>query len=93
MTAEDAKEILNQVEQGRWAWLKVKRFVPEAHATLEERYAALERHHAEETARMVEVIRDLCTALSSRRPAGGGGRDEREHDADVQPGAGGRDRR
>ena len=92
MTPTEAAEILSQIEQGRWAWLKVKRFVPEAHATLEERYAGLEKHHADETARMIEVIKNLCTALSSRQNAGGGGRDEREHEADLQPGAGGRDR-
>lgn len=92
MTPQEVNEILSQIEQGRWAWLKVKRFVPEAHATPEARYAALERHHAEETARMIEVITELCKTLSGRRCAGGGGRDEREHDLNVQPGAGGGDR-
>lgn len=92
MNSEESADILRQIEQGRWAWLKIKRFVPAAHATIEERYAALEQHHEIETSRMVEVIRDLCTTLASRPPAGGGGRDEREHDVGVQPGAGRGDR-
>ena len=61
----DAADILSQIEQNQWRWLKVKRFSPEAYATIDERYAALERHHNAETCRMIEVIRALCEMVVS----------------------------
>jgi hypothetical protein len=64
-TPSQAVEILLQIQQDQWKWLKVKRFVPEAFADLESRYAALERHHAEETRRMIEVITGLCRTIES----------------------------
>lgn len=65
LTRDDAIEILRQIDQNRWNWLKLKRFIPEAYPTVEARYAALEQHHADETARMVEVIKALCEILES----------------------------
>ena len=62
ITPDEAEGILRQIELNQWSWLKVKRFVPERHATLEERYVALEEHHREETGRMIEVIGALCRA-------------------------------
>lgn len=69
-TPADASDILNQIQQGQWKWLKVKRFVPETYADLQERYGALEKHHAEETGRMIDVIRGLCRALESIQGSG-----------------------
>lgn len=65
LTPGDASEILGQIEQNQWGWLKVKRFIPQAYATADERYAALEQHHAAETGRMIEVIRALCRTVAS----------------------------
>jgi hypothetical protein len=65
LTPADAAEILRQIERNQWQWLKVKGFRPESYATADERYAALEQHHAAETARMVEVITALCLAVRS----------------------------
>ncbi|MDB5330236.1 MAG: hypothetical protein JWP03_1387 [Phycisphaerales bacterium] len=62
-TPEQAADILHQIQQNQWKWVKVKRFVPEAHTGLNERYAALERHHTEETGRMIEVIQGLCETV------------------------------
>lgn len=61
----DAAEILRQIQQNRWSWLKIKRFSPDAGLTLEQRYAALEKHHSEETSRMIEVITALCKTIES----------------------------
>jgi hypothetical protein len=61
----EAADILNQIQQNQWKWVRVKRFIPENHSGLEERYAALEKHHADETARMIEVIRGLCETVAS----------------------------
>jgi hypothetical protein len=65
LTPAEAADILRQIEQNQWKWLRVKRFTPESHDTLEARYSALERHHAEETARMIEVIQALCRTVVS----------------------------
>ena len=65
MTPAEAKEILSQIEQKRWKWLGVKRFIPESYTTLEERYAALDRHHAEETGQMIEIIGSLCKTIAN----------------------------
>ena len=65
LTPTDAADILRQIEQNQWKWLKVKRFTPEAHSTAEERYAALEQHHTAETGRMIEVIQSLCRTIAT----------------------------
>lgn len=65
ITPADAAEILRQIQQNRWGWLKIKRFAPDAPLSAEERYAALERHHSEETSRMIEVITALCKTIES----------------------------
>jgi len=65
LTPADASEILRQIEQNQWKWLKVKKFTPEAYATADERYAALEQHHAAETGRMIKVIQALCRTVES----------------------------
>ena len=65
LTPADASDILRQIEQNNWKWLKLKRFTPEAHPNLEARYAALERHHAEETGQMIDVIAALCRTVES----------------------------
>jgi hypothetical protein len=65
LTPAEASEILRQIGQNQWKWLKVKRFTPEAYATAVERYAALEQHHAAETGRMIEVIQALCRTIES----------------------------
>lgn len=65
LTPTDASEILRQIEQNQWKWLKVKRFTPEAYVTPDERYAALEQHHATETGRMIEVIQALCRTVET----------------------------
>jgi hypothetical protein len=65
MSPNEAADILTQIRQNQWKWLKIKRFVPEAYSTLEERYAALDQHHAAETGRMIEVILALCETVAS----------------------------
>lgn len=65
LTPKDAAEILRQIQQNRWGWLKIKRFSPDAHLSDEDRYAALETHHSEETTRMIEVITALCKTIES----------------------------
>lgn len=65
LTPADAAEILRQIQQNRWGWLKIKRFSPDANSSAEARYAALEKHHSEETSRMVEVITALCKTVES----------------------------
>lgn len=65
ITPVEAHDILNQIEQNQWKWVKVKRFAPEAYASIEERYAALEKHHADETGRMIEVISALCRLVAT----------------------------
>ena len=65
LTPTDASNILRQIEQNQWKWLKLKKFTPEAHSTTDERYAALEQHHAAETGRMIEVIQALCRTVES----------------------------
>lgn len=65
LTPADAAEILRQIQQNRWGWLKIKRFSPDAHLSAEERYAALKKHHSEETSRMIEVITALCKTIES----------------------------
>jgi hypothetical protein len=65
ITPSEAADILGQIRQNRWNWLKVKRFVPEAHTTLEDRYVAFEKHHAAETGRMIEAITGLCETIAS----------------------------
>jgi hypothetical protein len=69
ITAADAAEILRQIEQNQWKWLKVKRFDPAQAASVEEKYAALEVHHRDETGRMIEVITALCRALAASQNA------------------------
>ena len=63
LTSADAAEILRQIQQNRWGWLKIKRFTPDAHLSAEDRYASLEKHHSEETSRMIEVIISLCKTI------------------------------
>ena len=65
VTPADAADILRQIEQNQWQWLKVKRFRPESYATADERYVALEQHHLAETTRMIEVITALCLTVES----------------------------
>lgn len=65
ITPADAVEILRQIQQNRWGWLKIKRFSPDAHWSDAERYGALEKHHSEETSRMIEVITALCKTIES----------------------------
>ena len=65
LTPADAAEILRQIQQNRWGWLKITRFTPDADLSAENRYAALEKHHSEETARMIEVITALCKTIES----------------------------
>lgn len=65
ITPADTDEILRQIQQNRWGWLKIKRFSPDAHLSAEDRYAALEKHHSEETSRMIEVITALCKTIES----------------------------
>jgi hypothetical protein len=67
ITPSEAEEILKQIQQNQWKWVKVKRFIPENYLTLEDRYAALGKHHADETGRMIEVIRGLCETVTSGR--------------------------
>jgi hypothetical protein len=62
----DPAEILHQIEAGQWKWVGVKRFRPESYATLEERYAALDRHHAEETGNLIEIIKELSRRLAAQ---------------------------
>lgn len=66
ITPAEAADILRQIEQNQWKWLKVKRFVPEHYASADQRYAALEEHHREETGRMIEVIASLCRVLAAK---------------------------
>jgi len=65
LTPADAAEILRQIHQNRWGWLKIKRFSPDAGLSADERYVALEKHHSEETSRMIEVITALCKTIES----------------------------
>lgn len=53
-----------EIEAGKWGWLGVKRFQPELYPTLEERYAALEAHHQEETKALVEFVKVLAQLAS-----------------------------
>jgi len=64
ITPTEAADILKQIQQNQWKWVKVKRFVPENYPTMEERYAALEKHYADETSRMIEVIQALCKTIA-----------------------------
>ena len=66
ITPEQAADIMRQIQSNQWKWLGVKRFIPEAYPTIEERYAALEKHHTAETTRMIEVITALCEAFVSK---------------------------
>ena len=63
LTPADAAEILRQIHQNRWGWLKIKRFSPDAGLSADDRYVALEKHHSE--ARMIEVITALCKTIES----------------------------
>ena len=65
ITPTQAADILNQIQNNQWKWVKVKRFIPESYPSAEERYAALEKHHSDETSRMFEVITGLCEAVAS----------------------------
>jgi len=38
----------------------VKRFKPEVFSSIEERYAALEQHHKEETQFLMKLLKELC---------------------------------
>ena len=69
LTLEQAADILHQIEHNQWKWLGVKRFAPDAYATLKDRYTALERHHADEMGRMIDVIKGLCRTLESLKDA------------------------
>jgi len=64
LTPDQAADILQQIAHNQWKWLRIKRFVPEAYADLAERYAALQKHHEEETERMIEVIQALCRMVA-----------------------------
>jgi hypothetical protein len=59
----EAADILNQTRQNQWKWIKIKRFIQEDYPGLTERYAALEKHHSDETGRMVDVIQGLCETI------------------------------
>jgi hypothetical protein len=65
ISPEEAADILKQIQQNQWKWVKVKRFIPENYHQLDERYAALEKHHSEESGRMIEVIQGLCQTIGS----------------------------
>jgi hypothetical protein len=62
----DYKEILQALRDGKWSWMKVKRFKPEDYATIESGYVALEAHHVEETTFMLNVIRALGEQLEAK---------------------------
>lgn len=62
---QQAADILQQIQNNQWKWVKVKRFQPDAHPNMSERYEALEKHHAAETGRMIEVIEALCRTVAS----------------------------
>jgi hypothetical protein len=64
ITPIEAADILKQIQQNQWKWLKVKRFVPENYPGSEEKYKALEKHHADETGRMIGVIQGLCETIA-----------------------------
>jgi hypothetical protein len=55
-----AQEILDQLAQGRYAWVGVKRFRPELFPNDSERLAALEKHHTEETGALIAIIKELA---------------------------------
>ena len=63
ITPSEAADILQQIEQNQWKWLKLKRFTPDAYTTLEDRYSALEQHHGDETQRLIEVVKGLCRTV------------------------------
>jgi hypothetical protein len=66
MTREQVIELKQQLDAGEWKWVKVKRDRSAELPTIEERYAALQKHHVEESTFLVSVIRDLCeTALGN----------------------------
>jgi hypothetical protein len=65
ITPLEAADILSQIQKNQWKWVKVRRFIPENFPSLEARFAALEKHHADETGRMIEVIRGLCETIAS----------------------------
>lgn len=56
LTPDQATEILRQIHSNQWRWLGIKRFVPEAYPDLAHRYDAFEKHHAEETGKLIEII-------------------------------------
>jgi hypothetical protein len=65
ITPTEAADILTQIQQNQWKWVKVKRFIPESYPSVEERYAALDKHHGAETGRMIEIIQGLCETVAS----------------------------
>ena len=65
LTPADAADVLRQIQHDQWKWLKVKRFDPHSYPSLEERFAALEKHHMDETGRMIEVIQGICRTVAS----------------------------
>jgi len=61
MTSEQAQAILDDLRNDRWSFMKgVKRFKPEVFSSIEERYAALEQHHKEETQFLMKLLKELC---------------------------------
>ncbi len=63
---EEARLILQQLDEGRWQWMKVKRFDPNVHEDIQQKYDALMRHHEQETGFLIELVRRLCSAVVAR---------------------------
>lgn len=49
-----------------YGWIKVKRFIPEKYATIEERYTALELHHVQETLFLIDKVRELAAQVTPK---------------------------
>lgn len=61
---EEAQDILEQLSNGTWKWMKIKRFDPEMFPELQARYDALMNHHEKETTFLIELVKKFCTALT-----------------------------
>ncbi len=71
MTPESAAQILTQIREGKWSWMRIKRFVPAPDMGVHDRLAAIEKHHVEETTFLVEMVKQLCEVIEnehSQRP-------------------------
>jgi hypothetical protein len=60
MTIEAARAILNQIDQGKWGWVKVKAHRPDTSLPTERQLKDLHEHHLEETSFLVSTIKELC---------------------------------